>query len=245
MSNELELVDDKPKALVALPMATGSKPGDLIVHAMNNGASMDQLERLYDLQVKYEANEARKAFAAAKAQFKAETIVVVRDKFNKQYSSQYSSLGNLVNTVTPYLSKHGLSADWSIAQANNQITVTCILSHSMGHSEQVEFTVPPDTAGAKNPIQAIKSSITYAKSVTYESVCGMASTDANCDDDGNESSAKKEPTRALPLLGQVKFERALNSVKDGSYTESEIRQYYQLTPEQELQLKALKNQTKG
>ena len=244
MNTELELVNDQPRTMTAIPAATGSTPGDLLVHAMNSGATMDQLERLMALKERHDANEARKAFASAKAQFKAESIVVVRDKFNKQYGSQYSSLGNLVNTVSPYLSKHGLSADWNISQANGQITVTCILSHSMGHAEQVEFTVPPDSAGAKNPIQAIKSSITYAKSVTYESVCGMASTDANYDDDGKEAGVKKEPTRALPALGTVKFERALKSVQDGSYTEAEIRQYYSLTSEQELALKSIKNKAK-
>ena len=45
-----------------------------------------------------------------------------------------------------------------------------------------------DTSGSKNAIQQIKSTITYLKSVTFESIIGLASTDANLDDDGNSTS---------------------------------------------------------
>jgi hypothetical protein len=54
------------------------------------------------------------------------------------------------------------------------------------------MTSPPDKAGAKNPIQEIKSAITYAKVCTFESICGLASTDGNLDDDGNGSGRGPE-----------------------------------------------------
>jgi hypothetical protein len=139
------------------------------------------------------------------------------------------------------LSKHGLSADWQIEQKGNDIKVTCILSHALGHSESVPFTVPPDGTGAKNEIQKIKSAITYAKAVTYESVCGLASTDANSDDDGNDSSSKSaevEKTKALPIMSAKKFANALATVKKGEYTADEIKQWYALNPDQELELLA-------
>lgn len=163
-------------------------PADMVMYALQNGGSLEQVRELMQMRREWEADEARKAFNAAKAAFKSESIRVTKDRENKQYKSTYTTLGNLVSTVTPFLSKHGLSADWTIDQTivPGQITVACVLSHAQGHSERVSFTVPPDGAGAKNPIQQIKSSITYAKSVTFESVCGLASTDANDDDDGNK-----------------------------------------------------------
>lgn len=159
---------------------------DMIADAVQRGASIEQIDRLIQLKERMEAEEARRAFVAAKVAFKAEGIVVVRDKFNNQFNSQYASLGQLVNTVAPVLGKHQLSADWEIDQSNG-IEVTCILSHAMGHRERVKLKVPADTSGAKNALQQIKSSITYARSATFESACGLASTDANLDDDGNSS----------------------------------------------------------
>lgn len=159
-------------------------PAALVQMAVQNGASMEQLEKLLALQERWEAGEARKAFTAAMAAFKLEPITIVKDKENKQYNSRYTSLGNLVQTVTPFLSKHGLSADWEIEQ-EPKLSVTCVLTHALGHSKRVRLDVPPDASGAKNAIQQIKSAITYAKSVTFESACGLASTDANFDDDGN------------------------------------------------------------
>ena len=165
-------------------MPAPTNPGQVVAYAMAHGAPVSEIREFMALQREWEASEARKAFVAAKAAFKAENVVVVKDKENLQYKSRYSSLGNLVNTVAPYLSKHGLSADWDVDQTNG-LKITCILSHALGHSEKVSMQVPPDTAGSKNPIQQIKSAITYAKTVTFESVCGLAVSDTNVSDDGN------------------------------------------------------------
>ncbi|WP_241085163.1 hypothetical protein [Candidatus Vondammii sp. HM_W22] len=45
-------------------------------------------------------------------------------------------------------------------------------------------------SGSKNPIQQIKSTITYLKIATYEAVTGIASTEGNVDDDGNGSGSE-------------------------------------------------------
>lgn len=168
-----------------LALATPT-PGELLRIAVSQGADMDKLERLIALQERWLAAEAKRAFDDAKTKFGAFAVQVAKDKDNSQYESRYTSLGNLVNTVTPFLAKCDLNADWEIDQSSG-IKVTCILAHRLGHSKRVSLTVPPDTSGAKNTLQQIKSSITYAKVCTFESVCGLASTDANVDDDGNGS----------------------------------------------------------
>lgn len=171
-------------------------PMSLIEMAAARGASIEQMAQLFDLKLRVEADEARKAFVQAMAAFKGETIRIRKDKENTQYTtagkaSRYVSLGNLVGTVTPFLSKHGLSARWDVDQSAG-IKVTCIVTHAMGHSESVSMLCPPDKSGSKNPIQEIKSSITYAKVCTFESICGLASIDGNLDDDGNGSGKHPE-----------------------------------------------------
>ena len=153
--------------------------------AIQQGAGIDQLERLWDMQLKYEANEAKKAYHFAMSEFKKERIVITKDKDNAQYKSKYTSIGNLVDSVTPILGKHGLTHKWDISQEGDMITVTCVSTHALGHSEKVSMQAPSDKSGAKNPIQQIKSTRTYLQAATFESLFGLASTDANCDDDGN------------------------------------------------------------
>jgi hypothetical protein len=59
----------------------------------------------------------------------------------------------------------------------------------MGHSETVSLSGAPDTSGAKNPLQQIKSTITYLEIATFCGVTGTASQAASMDDDGNSAAA--------------------------------------------------------
>lgn len=182
-------IEETQLATVPAPIEAVS-PMQMIQSAVSRGASLEQINQLLDLKDRIEAADAKKAYVAAMSAFKACGVVVTKDKKNAQYNnSGYTSLGNMVTTVTPYLSKNNLSARWDVDQSQG-IKVTCIITHAQGHSESVSMTVPPDKSGAKNPIQEIKSAITYAKACTFESICGLASTDANVDDDGNGSGGK-------------------------------------------------------
>lgn len=180
---------------------------------------VEKLRTLLDMKERWDANEARKAFAEAKAAFQAEAIVIIRDKTNNQYNSKYVSLGQLVKTVTPFLSKHGLSCSWAIDQSNG-IRVACTMLHSLGHSETVSMVCPLDTSGAKNPVQQVKSSITYGKGCTFESVTGMAATDANRDDDGNAAGA----ATSEPLEEDVVVMR-LDAIANAS-NDDELKRFY-------------------
>ena len=155
--------------------------------AISQGAPLEVLEKWMDLKRKHEEDESRREFYQAVADFKSEKIIVTKDKENNQFRSKYTSLGNLLNTVNPVLGKYGLSVSFGLNQSENSVTVSCNLRHRLGHSETVSMTAPPDTSGgnSKNPIQQIKSTITYLRAATFEAVTGLASSDATVDDDGN------------------------------------------------------------
>ena len=175
---------------LSLVPSAAPTPGELVRIAVSQNADIDKLAKLLDLQERWEKNEAKKAFDVAKAQFGTFDIQILKDRTNPQYNSRYPSIGNLVNTVTPFLAKCGLTPSWELDQSNG-IKVTCILSHVGGHEKRVSLTVPPDKSGSKNELQQIKSAITYARAVTFESVCGVAATDsANANDDGNGTAAR-------------------------------------------------------
>ena len=198
----------------------GNTPSDMIRLAVAGGADLEKLEKLLILQERYEANEAKKAYHKAISDFKKNPPKVTKDKQNAQYKSMYTTLGNLVNTVNPELSKHGLSASWEIKQ-NGTIEVSCILTHTMGHSERTSAAAPADISGAKNAIQQIKSTITYLKAVTFESITGLASSDANLDDDGQAHGADVISDKELSQLLDMIADKEVNVEKFLKFMEIE------------------------
>src|SRR5687768_295306 len=112
------------------PMApVNNTPSAMLAIAVQQGADLDKLERLMQLEREWKADQAREAYYKAVAEFKQVPLLVTKDKVNKQYNSKYTGQGNLVNTVNPVLARFGLSADWDLNQ-DNGIKVTCTLSHS-------------------------------------------------------------------------------------------------------------------
>lgn len=170
--------------------AEGNAMMTMLATAVQKGMPLETIQALRAMQKEYEADEARKAFMVDMAMFKKNIPPIYKDKENKQYNSRYASIGNLSTTLSEALAKFGFSVDWDYAQSEKTLTVTAILTHRLGHEKRVTASGPIDTSGAKNPLQQLKSTRTYLKIDTLEAVCGVASTDANRDDDGNASGFK-------------------------------------------------------
>jgi len=176
MAGELQNKEQQPIAIQA-----AKTPLEL---AIESKASPSELLQFMELQERWEANEAKKQYNFAVAEFKANAPTVRKDLDNKQFGSKYASKGNLLNTVNPVLSKYGLNARFDLDQTDG-IKITCILTHAAGHSESTSFSAPPDKSGSKNPIQEIKSTITYGQIITFEAITGITSGEADINDDGN------------------------------------------------------------
>jgi len=177
-------------------------PTDLINSAIQNGADLEQIEKLLELQFKWEANEARKAYNKAMAEFKSNPPKIDKDKKVGYSTSKgkvgysHASLYNVVDKITAELSKHGLSASWRTEQ-NGQIKVTCRISHSMGHYEETSLSADADTSGSKNAIQAVGSTITYLERYSLLAITGLATEDQ--DNDGNLPSDKIDENKVSIL----------------------------------------------
>ncbi|RQZ08936.1 single-stranded DNA-binding protein [Burkholderia stagnalis] len=170
----------------ALATAT---PGELLRIAVENNADLDRLEKLMQLQERWEANEARKAFVMAMAAFKREPVEIYKRK-QVGYKTRegdfvgykHAELSDVTAAIAPAMAKHGLSFDWDIHQGNGTITVDCVVTHVMGHSKMVTMSGAPDNSGKKNLIQQAASTITYLQRYTLLAATGMSTKDE--DDDG-------------------------------------------------------------
>jgi hypothetical protein len=184
-TNKQELVEKEKVDSNVINHPTISQPERLLEMAMQQGASLEQLEKFMDLKECHDSNEAKKAFTLALSNFKSEGVEIGKDK-EVSYSGTFythASLGNIIATATPVLSNHGFSHRWETAQTDNTITVKCILTHALGHSESTQLQSAPDASGKKNAIQSIASAITYLERYTFLAITGLAVQD-QLDDDG-------------------------------------------------------------
>jgi hypothetical protein len=180
----------EPRREIADAPSMAVTPMAMIDRALSSGAAPETLEKLLALQERWEAGQARKAFDEAMAAAKAE-IPTIRKNRTVGYehkdgggktSYQHEDLGEIARVVTPILSKHGLSYRYrTTSNINEPITVTCIISHRLGHSEENTLTAGADNSGKKNSIQAVGSTITYLQRYTLKAALGLA---AAQDDDG-------------------------------------------------------------
>jgi hypothetical protein len=172
-------------------------PMELIAKAHDRGASLESIQQLMDLQDRMEAKEARKAYNHAVACFRAKGIKIVKAKHVKFQTTRgtteytHAELGDVVEAIVPALSAFGLSHNWHIEQ-DDEIKITCQLSHVDGHSESVSLKASPDDSGGKNKIQQVGSTITYLQRYTLLAITGLAT--HGVDDDGKNSGPPEEPT---------------------------------------------------
>jgi len=165
-------------------------PAALMIMAIQNNLDLDKVEKAMALQQRYEANEARKAYHDAMAAFKANPPEIEKDQTvkytagNKVVEYRHASLANVTGKINAALSVHGLSAAWNVSQAEKQITVTCTVTHRLGHSESTSLHALPDDSGSKNAIQAVGSTISYLERYTLLALTGLATHEMDDDAQG-------------------------------------------------------------
>lgn len=177
-------------------------PKELLAIGAERGASVEQMAQLFELQLRWEANEARKAFNAAMGEFKKEPPQINKNKSVKFGTTAYdhATLDHVVDMVTPALSKVGIRHRWENAQLESGwVAVTCILSHDQGHSESTTLKAQADTSGSKNGIQAIASTVTYLQRYTLLGATGLAA--VGTDDDAQKASG----STAMPESEVISF----------------------------------------
>ena len=166
-------------------------PYSLLDRAVASGASVETLTHLMELQERHERNQARKAFDEAMAAAKGE-IGPIKKNREVDFTSakgrtnyRHEDLAEVARTVDPVLRKYGLSYRFRTSSAIGEpVSVTCIVSHRLGHSEENTLQAGRDDSGNKNSIQQVGSTITYLQRYTLKAALGLA---AAADDDGRRA----------------------------------------------------------
>lgn len=193
-------------------------PMGILQMAVTQGASIDQLTKLMELQERYEANEARKAFNVAFSNFKAETVRISKNvtvATGPLKGLKYADLFGVSSALIPLLSKHGLSHSWKLTRDEPEwMEVTCTIRHILGHSESVSMGSAPDVGPGRNAIQARGSAKSYLERYTLLAATGTAAT--GTDDDGGGTTGngmeQGEFDRLCGLIEAAGSEDALKQI---------------------------------
>lgn len=195
-------------------------PMSLIEAAISQGVDTDKLEKLLDLQERWERNEERKeqrraevAFGEAMAACQAEIQAIVAQHYNSHTKSRYADLFDMDAAIRPVYTKHGFSLSFGTMKSElpKNTRVYCDVRHKDGHVCHYEDDFPNDDAGIngtlnKTPIQAKGSTTSYAQRYLTKGIFNVVVKGEDKDgnsplasiDEGQLQALRKELERIFP-----------------------------------------------
>jgi len=188
---------------------TESPPMTLIQQALASDIGPEQLKQLLDMQERYEANIARKEYSAAMNDCQKDLPAIFKSQQNTHTRSTFEDLGEMIERCKPVYTRCGFSFSFhqETIERPDWIRVVCVASHRGGCSQEKYLDLPMDGAGLKGAsnktgVQAIASSLSYARRYLLKLVLNIATTsDENCD--GN-SEAEAETISAADCVDMSK-----------------------------------------
>jgi hypothetical protein len=158
-------------------------PDYLLELAINKDLDVEKLTKLVELRGKIEAEKSRRLFFEAMNRFQSLVPELRKSKpvaFGETKYS-YAPLSDIVRQIKEVCQECGLSYRWEISDNKEEIKVTCLITHTAGHTESTTMTAGPDDSGKKNRIQARGSAIQYLQRYTLIGALGLATADADID----------------------------------------------------------------
>lgn len=158
--------------------------------ARDPNVDVDKMERLLAMQERVIERNAKAAYAEALAAMQIELPVITeRGKIDigRGKPQAYALWEDINDAIKPVLARHGFALSFRTGQTDGKITVTGVLSHRAGHSEETTMHLPVDASGSKNAVQAVGSSTSYGKRYTAAALLNLTSRGE--DDDGRKGGS--------------------------------------------------------
>lgn len=224
--------DKKTKAVV---LANETTPENLLAIAVKKGASVEQLEKLMDLQERWQKQVSQKAFLEAMSKFQADCPELKKTKRVKYTTKSgqtidygYAPLSSIAKQIKLPLKECGLSYRWESEEKESKIHITCVASHLEGHSEKATMSAGKDTSGGKNEIQQISSSHTYMQRYTLIEVFGITTADEDVDGQVDEKTFTDLKKKIIEKLKPTKNKSELIKLNSKYPQFQKIEEYQKL-----------------
>ena len=182
-----------------VPQVTEMASGLLMIierAARDPNVEIDKMERLLEMQERVQSRHAKTAYYSALADMQPNLPIIcerggIKDRNNK-IQSTYALWEDVNEGIRPILAEYGFALSFKVSRTESAITTIGILSHREGHCESTELSLPSDTSGSKNVVQAIGSSGSYGKRYTAYALLNITS--RGDDDDGKAGGNVAEIT---------------------------------------------------
>lgn len=195
---------------------------------MNPAADLDKLERMLAMKERLDAQNARVAFAGALSTARAEIPPIVKDatvdftSAKGRTNYRHETLAGIAKVIDPVLARHGLSYRFRTGQVGGGVSVTCIIAHAAGHSEETSLSCTPDGSGSKNAFQAVGSAVTYLQRYTLKAALGLS---AEVDDDAQAAAPRREEGQPRVNHAQVQAD-ALIAALASAASDTELQEIW-------------------
>ncbi|UOF79254.1 erf superfamily [Caudoviricetes sp.] len=188
MSN-LATIEAAPVANAQQPISETAAILSVIERAASNpDVDIDKLERLLEMRERVEAQQALKAFAAAFPSLQAAIPEISENgaiDLGRGKPIPYAKWEDINKVIKPILDEHGFSLFFRTKTDGDSVTITAVLRHVMGHTEETSLTLPVDKGGNKNVVHGIGSSTSYGQRYTARALLNISSRlEADRDDCG-------------------------------------------------------------
>ncbi len=159
--------------------------------ASDPNTDVEKLSRLMDLYERISDRNAKGAYLSALADMQPELPVIEERgeiEIRGDVQSTYALWEDVNDAIKPVLHNFGFGLSFRVGTATDgRITVTGVLSHREGHQEETTITLPHDSSGSKNAVQAVGSSTSYGKRYTAMALLNLTS---RGEDDDGQSGGK-------------------------------------------------------
>lgn len=186
----------------------GNNPSALLQIAVEKGADVEKLEKLMELQERWDANEARKAFFTAMAAFQGDAPAIDRGKSVKDRNGRimysYAPLEAVLDAIRPAERAHGFMHSWNQEDLDGGgVRILCKISHTSGHTETSSVTIPPTTGMNTNAAQDRGIIVTYGQRRSLLNAYGLA-TGGEDRDGADPEPSTVTPQQAAHLKAAIK-----------------------------------------
>lgn len=218
------------------PLPVAASVEDLLLKAVEAGASVETLERLMALREKMHAELAKREFDAAMAKFQAACPTInksksVMDKYGK-LRYHYAPLEHIVAQTKDLMGECGLSYSIDIdikPGTPSWVMAVCTAKHLAGHAQFSKFEVPVDPDAYMSDPQKFASAQTFARRYAFCNAFGIMTGDEDTDNAEHrredvrvESRQVSDTRRDQNRAAQVDDDF---SAPDG-FTEFEVVEFY-------------------
>jgi hypothetical protein len=163
------------------------------------------------------------------AAFQQEVPVI--HKATQGYGYSYADLPKIFEVINPILKKHGLGFTQQLTNNDGQNCLKTVIFHESGEFMESECMIPYVQLKGMNDYQGFGSGVTYYRRYALSSALGLV-TDKDTDASG-------EQVKKLPAIDEKRFQAAIKSILEGTYSIERLKESFSLTDGQIDMLNAL------